>query len=802
MFVIKNISKKYVSKNKKKVTALNKINLELPYKGFVCIIGRSGSGKSTLLNIMGALDNFEEGEVDIYGKSTKDFSKNDWDYYRGRNVGFIFQEYNLIEDLSVKENISLALEVLGYGKREIEKKIENILTSLDLKGFEDRMVYELSGGQRQRVAIARALVKEPKVILADEPTGNLDSETSKIILNYLKKFSKEKLVLMVTHDTDIAIKYADRIIELHDGQVINDSIKHNTNCNINNKDIMATEKCILPNNYVFKLAIKSLFLQKLKLCFMILIFTMSLILTFFSITISNFNKANITSHTLIENNIQEFNFQYQKDSNNCIDKNIKITENINFLQDKHSNLSIYEVIKTDISFNNIIGDFNLKKPSNNFTYKGLINNIVIYNKIDDNKLLYGNIGINETEIIITDYLADMLIIFGVYELNSIEQLIGQDFIYQYKDNTYSFKISGIIATDYKDYININSESRKEIKDIFLYKYLNNYSSLYFNNDNLNYMHNNTKSIKILFINEGIYIYTMSIFSNDIINNDTLLYGDSPSKNEEIVLPLSMIINIEGITYETFLNNEEEYLSKWINNKLLLNPSYSNDKPLENGYEVVGVIDNVKVNDNDYSQNTMYVYESYYNEYYDYYFNTITRKGKVFLSMSTIDNNKFLQDIENLNYKHSTPISSTLYQIFDIVGNIRNLLTIITLFIAFFAGLIFFTFISNSINQKKKDIGILRTLGLTGRDCSKAFILNSIMVTTFVLSITLFLSYILMNSLNNTIINNFNTIIVLFIFKYNIVLITIFFAVLITILATYIPVRKIAKMKPINAIKGK
>jgi len=224
MLEIRNVTKVYRSKKGDQVKALDNVSVTFPASGMVFILGKSGSGKSTLLNVIGGLDSYDEGEFIIKGKSSKDFVGSDFDAYRNTFIGFIFQEYNILDDFSVGANIGLALELQGI--KATPDKINAILEQVDLTDYAHRKPNELSGGQKQRVAIARALVKQPQIIMADEPTGALDSNTGKAIFDTLKALSREKLVLIVSHDRDFAERYADRIIELKDGQIISDVTKH------------------------------------------------------------------------------------------------------------------------------------------------------------------------------------------------------------------------------------------------------------------------------------------------------------------------------------------------------------------------------------------------------------------------------------------------------------------------------------------------------------------------------------------------------------------------------------------------
>lgn len=223
MLEVKNLKRVYKVKNGDSVYALNDVSIKFPETGLVFILGKSGSGKSTLLNIMGGLDKADDGEIIINGKSSKDFSGSDMDSYRNTYLGFIFQEYNILSDFTIKENIALALQL--QHKPVTNEAIDNILKQVDLQGFGKRKPNQLSGGQKQRVAIARALVKEPKIIFGDEPTGALDSNTGKQVFETLKNLSKDKLVVVVSHDRDFAEHFGDRVIELRDGKVISDITK-------------------------------------------------------------------------------------------------------------------------------------------------------------------------------------------------------------------------------------------------------------------------------------------------------------------------------------------------------------------------------------------------------------------------------------------------------------------------------------------------------------------------------------------------------------------------------------------------
>lgn len=223
MLKLVNIKKDYIVDKDLKTTALKGISLSFGEKGYAAILGPSGCGKTTLLNIISGLDRYTKGDLIIDGKSTKQYKDRDWDNYRNKKIGIIFQSYNLIPHLSILENTELALTLSGISVKEKKERAMEALKQVGLENQAKKKPNQLSGGQQQRVAIARAIVSNPSIILADEPTGALDSETSTQVIDILHDISKEHLVIMVTHNEELAYKYADRIIRMNDGLVVDDS---------------------------------------------------------------------------------------------------------------------------------------------------------------------------------------------------------------------------------------------------------------------------------------------------------------------------------------------------------------------------------------------------------------------------------------------------------------------------------------------------------------------------------------------------------------------------------------------------
>ena len=225
MLKLENIKKDYITGDTT-VHALKGVSVEFRKSEFVSILGQSGCGKTTLLNIIGGLDRYTSGELYIGGRATSDFRDRDWDNYRNHSVGFIFQSYNLIPHQSVLSNVELALTLTGVPRAERRRRAAEALEKVGLADQLNKKPNEMSGGQMQRVAIARALVNDPEILLADEPTGALDSETSVQIMELLKEISKDRLVIMVTHNPELAKRYSTRIIRLLDGNITDDTMPY------------------------------------------------------------------------------------------------------------------------------------------------------------------------------------------------------------------------------------------------------------------------------------------------------------------------------------------------------------------------------------------------------------------------------------------------------------------------------------------------------------------------------------------------------------------------------------------------
>ncbi len=518
MIKLNNLSKVFQSKRRNKKAVLKSINVSFPSTGIIFILGKSGSGKTTLLNIIGGLDTPADGE--IYFDETK-LNEEFLDEYRKNIVAFIFQNYNLLDDFNVKENIELGVSVRK--KEETISIIRKSLKEVELEGFENRKINELSGGQKQRVAIARALAKESLIILADEPTGALDSETSSTIFSLLKKISKEKLVIIASHDSDAAFKYGDRILRIKDGEICEDIILNETKKNKQNnyyfKKIKGFSKVFSKNltfSTINKLAFNSLKIRWFRLALTIILSLIS----FNSFTIASsclfFNSGNV-----LKSEIENRNFDYVT-INKKINTRRPNSEAAGFNNSDIFLLKEYGInakllidklpgYDNEISFDNSLieqvhninySSFYSSKPSG-FIYESpkVIEDILNYEII-------GSYPVSDYEIAITEYFYNLFNTFGVYLYDEDSNLLifnkneleENDLINKYIEiGDHKYKVAGLLKSnvefnddDFKYYPLINEktlESEEAIIELtnlnneFSIEYLEGYPSAIFVSEN-------------------------------------------------------------------------------------------------------------------------------------------------------------------------------------------------------------------------------------------------------------------------------------------------------------------------------
>lgn len=584
MIEFKNVTKIYKPNKGIETIALNNLSFKLPDKGMVFITGKSGSGKSTLLNVLGGLDTINSGEILINDSALNCFKNKDLDNYRNTYVGFVFQEYNLLDEYNVYKNIELALSL--QKKVTSKKTLEDIIQFCGLSGLEKRNINELSGGQKQRVAIARALIKDPAIVLADEPTGNLDEKTSIQIIELLKQLSRNRLVIIVTHEISYAKKYGDYIIEMLDGNIAQNRII--------SKNIYKEKKLDLINGkFDFRkligLAYANIKAKKARLLFTIILVTIAISLFGFASTLTYFNIPKTHANTMEENNVSQVEIHKTVNNKNFTEispttafTNSELIE----VQKKLNNSTIK--VSYAVENNNYLGvNYAEVAPSSDRTYayydisKSDVTRFLEYNDEEMKRFkIIGNYPNENNEVLIHKVFADYIIKNGLSIVNEKKDDLKKTADYfpkDYNDIVNSKKkvilgssfiiITGIIDEDttkyetlkntlskemdinpsklYREFINTNKQSAFEIivnnrffDSLMLKK--NNvlsvdlYKPVYSYNSNDMYTYSSLKYLdqKITYYNGIKEIETDTLEDNEIIITTFILdemFDNEPSK---------------------------------------------------------------------------------------------------------------------------------------------------------------------------------------------------------------------------------------------------------------------------------
>lgn len=441
---IANVSKTYKTKYET-VHALEEVNLNLPSTGMVFIVGVSGSGKSTLMNILSGIDKPTNGNVLIGGEPLFREKQDNMFGYRNSYVGLIFQDYNLIEDLNVYDNIKLSLELMDKANFEI---VDEVIKLVDIEEIKYSNVNEISSGQMQRVAIARTLVKDSSIILADEPTGNLDSKNEKIVFDLLKEISKDRLVLVITHDDDAANYYSDRIIRIEDGNITEDNSPLNEDDSIKAPEFIEPTLRFKQQARFTKGFIKNNFTRSLS------IFLIMLLIPIIGGILASYAFFDVAqSYRLYQD---QYNSNYVMLSKRHNDTDIYYTsDDWNRISLEYPGSTMLEQYDTWIDVN----PFNISKDS---FYQPEINSIIIFS----NKLnLIGSAPQEDNEIVVTDYV-----------LSSIKHYQDKDEVNSIEIDGFVYKIVGIVDTDYENFIDADF-SNVYIKSAFE-ENLNIYNAIY------------------------------------------------------------------------------------------------------------------------------------------------------------------------------------------------------------------------------------------------------------------------------------------------------------------------------------
>ena len=468
---------KYFNKGKKnEIHVINDLNLKLNNNGLVCLLGPSGCGKTTILNAVGGLDKVRNGKIYIDDERITKRSIKKIDKIRNLKVGYIFQDYKLIDSLSVFDNVALVLKMIGIkDKDEIKKRVDYVLETLNIYRYRYRLASMLSGGERQRVAIARAIVKDPDIILADEPTGNLDSKNTLEIMNIIKCISKKRLVILVTHEVNLAKFYADRIIELEDGKVIKD-YENET------KDFLDYR---LENNiYLKDIKYHNDFNDKLN-------------------KISVYNDNNNLDITLV---VKNGNIYIKSNSNEKIEV-IDSNSNVNLIDDHYKKIDYDEVSKYEFNFDKVINNNYKKKYSSIYNLKSMITSG--FKKISN----YSPIK----KFLLLGYMAaSMFILFSIARMASAFVINDEDFV-KSNNNYVSVAVGKIDEKKYNDILSVPGIKYAVIGDS-LVGFKITYNTLLQNYD-----------VSDLLVG--------SISGLSLISDKDLIYGEMPKNDYEVVVDI-------------------------------------------------------------------------------------------------------------------------------------------------------------------------------------------------------------------------------------------------------------------------
>lgn len=716
MIKLFDVSKKYVINKTEQIHALNNVTLEFADTGLVFVLGKSGSGKTTLLNVLGGLDSATSGQIEIDGVLLDEFGGKDYDNYRNFKVGFVFQDYNLIEDYNVGENIALALELQKVAGKE--EKVKQVLEQVGLGGYEKRKIKQLSGGQKQRIAIARALVKSPCLILADEPTGNLDSSTSREIYDILKELSKKCLIIVVSHDVDSAEIYGDRIIKMRDGFVSEDIERTQASAidNSREKNTEIVKERKVSGNISFlstlKMSLKNLWKRK---------FRMLVTAILFFVTLSMFGAG---VSILTKNQNERYREAYLQEGLNFF--TLLRWDNGNFSSEEADELI------TENPENSIIKNYKVRldplELESTDSYDYYPKSLGYASVININQLNYYGFEIDgalpiegEREILITKYIAEWILYRQdayclKYGLRSMNDLIGHEFHFRNMD---SIRISGIIDTRIPDkYEKLKNDDTSVWKPNILTGTDNPHKRFQ------NYMEN---SIHLnVWMNQDFY----NSFLGDEYYGSFQYYDDFNSLNESsvalsdtknITLDLSKVdffaerrmprkgeIIIDSRTGKDYVRSEQfigsaptHYIEMTVKPRLV-----SGVSPIKMKFEIIGMVKDEFANDiktSILSEEDMSLINK----------KDIVQTFTIALSDKKSDAELF-QFINSKGY-YNYYINDYVYeQVFDVNNSLTYALDVakwIFLGVAIFTILMMLNFIISTINDTKKQIGILRAIGV-------------------------------------------------------------------------------------------
>lgn len=863
MIEIKNLTKIYKSKHKMDCKALDNISFSLPDKGFVFIVGKSGSGKSTLLNMISGLDSFTSGDIIADGNSFNEMSKTDFDKYLSSYVGFVFQDYRLIDDFTIKQNIEIALDISGE-----KNNISYYLDKIGLQGHENRYPTELSGGQKQRVAIVRAIIKNPQIILADEPTGNLDSVTTIQVLNLLKEISKEKLVIVVSHDMNDAFTYADRIIELADGKIVKDRSKKEGYRNMfeivdniaylpHHKDlskrqiasilknkkslikivqknsgfiptkeqIIQTKKVDFKANKISKSNKKklfSIFFKRRKFSKVLTVFLSAVLISLFYViqAFVSFDSNRSTAQDLIYNNKPsvELTKAYKPEQGTSLSNytiNYVDDSDIEAFKDVYPTGNIYKMFNNTISIMSYSVDggtiLNIKSNCDEFYIKetyGVLNCdesflIDLYgNENNELEYLSYNEVIKDYGIFISDYVADSMMFYNPKKYQSYEDVLGE---YQYKGINKVY-INGVFNSNYKEkYSDLFNSFSSLIGD--MQSSVENDDFAAFITEVANYLgvaynfnSDYENAIQTLEFKDLLTIERSCAYDeNGKESYRGAMYIVQDSNKKYDLKSNEVVMNIT--TYNTLFNTE--YTSK--NYKEFIPHKFTYKKSINPNFN------------NFFFEKELYIKaitpEKVYTTVADEVFLEFI-KCDVYCYSLYFDNvehsMELLKVAEERQYSFSPVASisnlSLVTRSIEILGSFLRIIEIALLIACtFYLG----SFGIRSIKSNMYEIGVIKSLGGSNKDIGKIFVIQNLIVGIGVVLLSVLGMYIAAKVSNEILIQSFKTVlnttiksIKLVQFYPTLVVIDLFIAVILIIVSSFIPTRFLRKVRPIDILKAK
>lgn len=841
MIKLENVNKYYQSGDER-IHALKNITLDLPYQGLVFVLGESGCGKSTLLNILGGLDKPEEGRILIEGADFSKFSKNDLNNYLNSYLGFIFQEYNILKDLNLYDNIALPLEMQHVNKKEIKEKTNKIIEQVGLSELKKRKINQLSGGQRQRIAVARALIKNPKMIIADEPTGNLDSQTGATIFDLLKELSQDRLVVIVTHDEESAFKYGDRVIRIEDGTLVQDisapfgendnnpllepkideTIKvvkvenRKLNQEAKNGENLVLTKVSTPLKTSLKLALKNINNKKFRFILMMLICALSL--AFFSFTIElNDDPIRQNVYTSIDNGYLYADLLQKEEMPSDYVKSTVYDDYIGVALPSGSYSDVKQAIPslTVHQYQSVCIPISSNKYLKNGIYSGEIEYIVKYDASNNYNFLAGR-GIKEgnQEVIITDYLVSMFKHFNLYrEATSYVDYIGRTLTLA---SGKEYTIVGVVDTNYEKYTKFAKESSVNTNNKLNYSFINEYklmNTIYLSQVDylvetsvvMPKMDLTQSSFDINLKNPGngnyagINNYTLTTDKLEIkaVQKDATSYyvvGRNATGDNEIVLPYSLfskLFNLQAGEPAGW----NEYQRTWTrvrDKQITISIQSGNNDPIVKTVEVVGICVGSTSTQIEVSNDVM-----------EFVFNNASKNSSYLLAeLSAFEQTAYSQF--KTAYKNGYIIDCFKYRE-DIdsyeISPFINLLSKAGLFVfAVFTIGILWTIISLDIVDSKKEIGTFRSIGLSGGKVSLIFIFQTLMICILSYILALIVGYFAIKMYDATIMDNLNVIhLSMYMMTYRSPVYLVLFLLVITTIALILPLSKIMSQKIIDVI---